>query len=343
MSASPEKSTTEWCAGLPLVQQRPLTLEERDDLRREVVRRRGRGIGIVALFLVLGTLFAFAAARTSPTAEAAQSVLTVGLILLLMVGLPATILLARDAFRQSKALSRDLKAGTVKRFAGPLPDVSHDRTLQQLRQRGLLSAGPGEDGALEVLSASGRIWRVHDRPVAGWLVTQTVEVAETPPFAHIAAQWLQPVRKEDGATLFAGARDLSAAECEELCRYARRLWLRLLPLALGLTLWLCMPITVLIVRGNLYSRLDWIRFVFLAAVTISCDVSFAASLLASRRLRRDERAGRVLIVRLEGDTPLETEANAEPPVEAGTIELLPVSRWVWTENGSPATWRKLRT
>jgi hypothetical protein len=350
MSRSPEETSTAWCAGLPLVLQRPFTADEQESLRREARHVRLRGLGVVALFLTLVGLFAGVVIRTDPSMEAMQVVLAVWAILLLAAGLPVTLLMARDSFRRGKGLSGDLRSGIVLRFAGPFAPhaVIEDETRQSLRRARLVPDQPLSEWSLELLPISGRVWRVHGQPVRPWIVAQTVEVANTPPFADIAAQWLEPVAQDDGTTLLAGQRELSRAERDELRRYSQRLWRRPLPVAVGLTLWLCMPIAVLIMEGDLHSRSDGARFIWLAAVTAITDYHFISALLLSRKMRADERAGRVIIVRVADAAPPislpdKTEGIGNQSGDGSEVaEVLPVSHRVWTESGRPAAWRMTR-
>jgi hypothetical protein len=96
----------------------------------------------------------------------------------------------------------------------------------------------------------------------------------------------------------------------------------------------------------------WIRFAFLAAVTLWIDFHWLRALWIARRLQQDAFEGQVLIFRArpgsalvpsEGDRPqpdepLDEEGDPEPV----TVEVLPRSQWCWTEAGRPAAWRTVR-
>jgi hypothetical protein len=114
-------------------------------------------------------------------------------------------------------------------------------------------------------------------------------------------------------------------------------------MALGLTVWVSMPISVLILDGNLHSWRDWVEFVILAVLTIVVDTYFVQAVWQSGRLRADARLGHVIIVSQdeEPSSPLSTanDHHSTPTI----IELLPTSRWMWTEDGQPAPWRVVRS
>jgi hypothetical protein len=275
-------------------------------------------------------------------------------MLLLMVCMPVQALLARDAFRRSRGLRRDLSVGVVKRFAGRLgPDTVADETLLFLQKARLIPRDAEGEWWIEVLAGSGRVWRVRGELVRHWIVALSAEVPEPPPVAAVAAQWLEPVAESQEGTLLGGRRELSEAEREELRRFAGRLWRHPLPWAVGFTLWLSMPVTVLIFAGHSDSGVDWwIRFAFLAAVTLWIDLHLLRALWIARRLQQDAREGQVLIFRTHpGPAPVPSEGGLTKPDEPlekerdllpETVEVLPQSQWCWTEDGRPAAWRTVR-
>lgn len=342
-----EGRTREWCSGLPLVHRRSLSEAERERIRREAGVLRRRGCRDVILFLASFSVVLVIAPQTDRGAQPAQNVLTVGFVLWILVGLPVTLLLARDSFTRGRQLRRDLRHGTVKRFAGASPLV--DDTFRRLWRAHLAPDQQGDEWTLEVLPASGRVWRAMDLPVPFWMVVQTVEVAEPPPFAEIASQWLSPIEQEGEATLMIGQRELSREEREEMCRYSRRLWQGLLPLATCLTLWLSVPVTLMIGNGSIHIHpLNRLRLVFLAICTAAVDYELVSALRLAHRMRRDESDGRVVIVRIVKDSSRaclhdagagDAAKQQDGEEKRDVAEVLPMSRRLWTENGRPSAWR----
>src|SRR5205814_7331358 len=131
--------------------------------------------------------------------------------------------------------------------------------------------------------------------VGGGMVAGPVGTAAGPRGAAVAAGWLERVARSDGATVLAGARELSDAERDEIRRVARRLWRRPLPYAIGLTLWLAIPLTFLLLGHRFTADLERARFAFLAVITLAVDLRFFSSLRSARLLERDAGAGRVMI------------------------------------------------
>ncbi|HET9471347.1 MAG TPA: hypothetical protein VFO24_09605, partial [Usitatibacter sp.] len=157
--------------------------------------------------------------------------------------------------------------------------------------------------------------RVMGQPVRRWIVAPTTEVASSPPGAAIAAQWLEPIAHNDAATLLRGQRELSTAEREELRRFARRLWRRPLPFAIGFTLYFFVPLATLLQEGLRESRADGFLFLLMAWVTLRIDTAFARALWHARRLEQDAREGRIVILRTDPITPPVTD-EAPPPESA---------------------------
>lgn len=333
-------TVNEWCAGMPLVEKRPFSSEERERLEREAKRLRRQGWFVVWLYPVLVAFFALIATQGDTSSSLVQTILTGGAILLFL-GLPLIILIARDSFRRSRGLFGDLKAEYIKRFVGPpVADSGENETLHTLLRRRMLSADAAEWN-LELLPASGRLWRIMDRPVAKWITVETVEIAETPEFASLAAEWLQPVARSEEGTLLGGERDMSEAERDELRTYAKRLWTRPLPFAIGLTLWFSIPLVMLLLSGDPERKISWFRFIFLGTMTLITDISFALAVRNARLLRQDAEVGRLYILRLESSaTPSLSPEVAEKP--SALVEKLPFSGWDWTREGKPAGWRMTR-
>src|SRR5207244_1975476 len=102
-----------------------------------------------------------------------------------------------------------------------------------LVRRGLVARESEEPQWIEVLPASGLIWRVNGVRPKRWLAVTPVNVAPTPELSRIAAEWVQPLPTSDEVQLYYNQRPMSPAEMEELGRYRRRLILRPLPIALA--------------------------------------------------------------------------------------------------------------
>jgi hypothetical protein len=248
------------------------------------------------------------------------------------------ILHARSALQRARALRHDAHEGVADRFEGPLPMAAESEpTLRRLLKRGLLDLHTLEPQWIEVLACSGKVWRVNGHRPGGWVSAPCVEVAPTPEFAGIAAEWLS--LENSNEEVRTTQRDLSAPEVEELRRYARRLSRRrLLPAALFAAwatagLWSGPPIAP---GGSGSDLFQMILVGLLATTAFVLYLALFRWFFLSYRLGRDAQIGRVVIVRVPVPPDEETR-EAEP--EHRVLEFLPSSRGLWTTDGHPAPWR----
>ena len=289
--------------------------------------------GFEKLGNILGTAITTAPADFALSVDETKGALVVGGILLGVVIGPFLLLGVRDIVQRRKALLSDLSAQSVKRFAGVFtPGTGGEAFRQRLPRPQFAPDQTTGEWSIEVLAASGRVWRVQDQPVKMWMMVPIVQVAQTPEMASIAAQWLQPVARSEQGTLLSGRRDLSPGERDELRRFARRLWLRPLPAALGLSLWLGALLGLMLSQGRLPPTIDGrVHLAFLALLTVVSDALLASALRTARRMCQDAHAGQVIIVQVE-----QVAEGREP---SDVVEVLPLAGRQWTAAGRPAAWR----
>jgi hypothetical protein len=210
-------------------------------------------------------------------------------------------------------------------------------TLRRLLKRGLLDARTLEPQWIEVLTCSGKVWRVNGQRPGSWVSAACVEVAPTPEFAGIAAEWLSLEDGEDDVRT--SQRDLSAPEVDELRRYSRRLARRrLLPTTLFAAwatagLWSGQPNSPAVPGSDLPQAL---LVSLIATIAFVLYLALFRWFYLSYRLGRDAQIGRVVIVRVP--VPADDEDRQAEP-EHRVLEFLPSSRGLWTSDGRPAPWR----
>lgn len=341
--------TTEWCAGLPLVRQRPFEPEEQEYLQTLAHRLRWGGIMAVLAYPLVVALFGIAGWVVTASTEM-FNVMISGILSLIVYG-PMMALIIRDTIVRCRAVAGDLRCGYVQQFAGAMsPDTDGDKTIIKLREKRIVPKTGMEQWSLELLPASRRVWRVQEQRVKPWIVATVVEVAQTPEMAAIAAQWLQPITREGGETLLSGRRELSQGERDELQRYARRLWLRPLPTAVGLTLWASLRIIGQNVNHHAYTSMDQAGGALVVFLAFSADLVFIGTLQFALRLLKDAQQGQVVIVGVENkpapDFIMDVENNTLPdstPASGSNVstvrEILPQSRREWTRASQPSAWR----
>jgi hypothetical protein len=336
----PETGVTEWSWGVPLTGERALEAAERATLSGWARRMQGlTALSWLALG-ALGAAFAVAADRANPASALQQDTLAVWMILLIAGCLPLAMILTRRWVRRSVALWRDIRHGAVRCYSGPFDErfPGNDAAVRKLVQGDLLPVLPKRNWSIEVLPNSRRVWQIDGKAVPAWIEAPPAQLAQTPAFSAIAAEWLQPVGRTPDGEVLGGRRDLSEAERQELTRHGARAWRRPLPWAVAMTAWLALPLLLLASQRRLGNDADMIRFIFIAAFTGAADWLLIKGALIARKLARDRRLGHVVILRLSPAATRKDDAKNDD--DDGPVEILPASGFIWTQSGQPAHWRK---
>jgi hypothetical protein len=330
--------------GLRRAGRRALTLAERRAVRGQSRRRWGLLAGaVIGCWIAL--LLAMGVGAAVEDAEGAARLMLAGVTLLLLVGAIAVFLAARHFLAESRALARDARRGSVQQFQGTLPtEAGDDPRLRSLFEAGLVKRDPEAVQSFEILPHSGILWQANGARPRRWisfLPPEPVEVAETPAFAAMAAEWAEPLGGDETPARV-GQRDLSPDEVRELRQQTRRALRVRLVWIIPYNLWFWIVIGLALRQGHLPRASGWsfwhdfVSFLLLGGIAIAGDVALARSFREAGRHARDARIGRVVILRsplMPADGP-----EAAPPA-CVTLELLPVSEAVWTVDGEPAGWR----
>ena len=339
-----EERTEAEDAGFRRAGRRALTPAE-----RRAVRGRARwlwakfGGAVLAFWLVL--FFALGTGVFIEEAQGAARLVAILLTALLFVGTIALFLAARYFLGDSRTLARDARRGYVQRYTGILPPADGvDSRLHSLLEAGLLKRDRAAPQWLEVLPHSGFLWQVNGARPRRWIPfmpPQPVEVAETPAFAAVAAEWTEPV-SGDGTPVRAGQRELSPDEVRELRQQLRRALRVRLVWVIPCNLWFWTVLVLGLREGHFPRPSGWAfwhdaaSFLLLGVVAILGDLVLVRGLREAWLHAREARIGQVVILR----SPLvDDEAEEGTPTAWVTLELLPLSEAVWTIDGEPARWR----
>ena len=333
-----------WCCGLPKVGTRVLGANE-----VAVVRKLAWRLLAKALLVLIGLCGFLAYVIWLATVLDRSWVL--GPLVMMIVGtatllsVPWFLIENASPLRRSLKLLRDAQVGVVNVFQGAISSADQFDDIQKaLMKDGRLIVSPERVQTVEAFPLSRRIWRVNDRWIAPWMQADWTEVAEQPPFAAIAAQWLVP--SVNAPDINIGQRELSRVEQTELRDRARNAWRRPLPLAIALNLWLFWPLEAFVFLGRIPHVSDWSGGVLTHLWAVVVDVSLFFGIRRTRGLLKDLDAGMLHIVEYdpESGTPVSTDSGGEsaPDHPRSIVEYLPRSRRTWTENGTPASWRRYR-
>jgi|GEM_PF-5353881 len=334
----------ETCLGLPLVEERPLSEDERVTLKSEAKRAFGLACAwgcaspFVFLFVVIlcGSLF--------PDDNSPSSLLIFlgAIAMTLAFALAAAfILFANDRYKFRKTNKQDLRNGHLKRYHGFAPGLDIPETEVSpapMSKIADVEFALFEPITLEVFSGSRRLWRVNGTPVKKLLLLPEERTAPLPELAQTTAKWVEPARVVAANTLDisqSGRRDLSQEEQGELRRRARTVWRKPAAGAFLFTAYFGgFAIAQWMAKASLH--LEWSAYI-LIALTLWIDANFAKIAWWAWRLSRDATDGMVIITRFPDQMQGEEIARKGP-----VIEWLPHSKSNWSINGDPAPWRLRR-
>jgi hypothetical protein len=227
-----------------------------------------------------------------------------------------------------------MQAGLVSVYRGVLAERNKlEPTQLGLLATHLLRLDKGEDQTIELLKSSRVVWRVNGWPTKRTIQPTLTEVAVTPKFAAIAAQWLEPVSRHEKSILYGGKRELSDNEKRELKRFVRRLVTR------PATSSLPVAFLSLALAANLYHAHEIDHdpmFWFFLIGGLSNVMLYLFQIRQARRFGDDLRVGYVGIRRIGSTDPVEMSGEPTEP----DIEFLPVTGMLWTKSGEPAIWRR---
>src|SRR4051794_27460922 len=190
---------------------RVLTEEECAEVSRLGAHGRLRG----ALMLLPIPFLFLTCVRALPLLadlKEAWILLTVFVLGVLLGLTPLLLLKARDRLREGRELGRDARSGFVELF-GRVTVEESETFGGAARPEGQSVLGKAR--CFEVLPNSGLVWRVDGIRVSGWQHARRAAAADPPPYAAIAAEWVEPIAGVGDGAVHLGHRELSTAEQKE--------------------------------------------------------------------------------------------------------------------------------
>lgn len=277
------------------------------------------GAGVLALLFCLVPMLLWALVFDQQLDEQGWSGQVVAAVLALLgIGLPIVVMLwLRGRYVARRDLRGDLRAGRALLFASPSTHTAPETVV--------------ENQQLEVLAASRWLLRRDGKAVAGFETAEIYEAAAPPAGARryaVPQAWQQGL----GEGFSVERRRLSPAERVELAAHIARLkrpslFLIFMAGLLGVALLAAVSMGMELAKRpprELFSALIWTFGLLLNLWFYGRDLRLA------RRLEIDRGNEWVVIY--------EEEDNKEN--QRATVEVLPASAAVWTEDGQPSGWRR---
>lgn len=321
-----------WCGGCRRTGVRRLTPEERawiERLRARNLRLAALGLGIVPA----GAAVAFALLVYAPDRSGLWSAIgmTADLYVILL-GIPVSILMVRDAVNAYRQFGRDLAGGDAWCFEPPAPAARDAAETGPPAGGAAAGTGPLDPdagpAAFAVLPHSRRLVD----PSGGRREPPRADVIETD--SQAANGWYAPLSLEvrgPGPVPEFRQRALSGTERAELARLARSLQWPGPGTVLGAA-GLVVVVWAFVAGGRTGGPrpplLEFLSAALWTALCVHALFRYGLCLRLAARIRRDVAAGVVV---------------HEPGRGGAGTEFLPFSLLRWKEGGAPADWRDRRT
>ncbi len=328
-----ENHTSLWCASLPCIEEAPMIERERQrvsKLRRAAALMFALRLSFAALSLAGFVLLAAWVSTQGGEPPAWTSLF--GLVFLF--ALPLFLFASARGLSELRALTRDLAAGRVRRFAGQLSNydsLALDSDLALLFRRGLLRGEPGKEEELVVLPHSGQLLYAGARWAPRGVQLSMRRVADPPEAPSKLSLPQEYLALSTDHNVQLARRRMTDSEAAELSDHARALrrpggsfWWVWAFVAVALGAW----------HGEGYRVPPSSLGVPIALVAAGIAIwSTIRRVRLSLRIDRDVALGWVLTV--DRGRP-----DGESELPALGVETLLHAQLDWTVNQRPAAWRR---
>lgn len=254
----------------------------------------------------------------------------------MLVGIPISILKAKDCFHYAAVLSRTLRVGSVRRFVGAFDykfwnEETLDRLWMKLLNKKLIEPGVTDALEIEVYPQDEYIYGLNQNCLSSFFAVHLTQASAVP---TAAARFRAPAEFQlETEESIVERRRLTAEEQKELQRYARQTRRRSLiysPICLWFVASVSWKITVTFLSWN-ESKLLTLSLLLIAAIAL-----FLQTRKRVNAFIQDAENGWVLIVEYPAMDESETNIGHQP----ATVEFLIHAGYEWTIDGKPASWRK---
>ena len=231
-------------------------------------------------------------------------------------------------------LFRDLRNNHMESYEGCFNNNMHaTRSITTLIRNGLFHPITDKSQSMEVLASSGLIWSVNGVRQRFWLTAPIVETAEEPSYAVIAADWVMPLDPKRNDLAYVNQRQMTSDEKTELVHYIRVLLRKNLLMTLLMNAWFAYSLV------QVYFHREGVDLFFIIALFIAStwDIALFTRLMQVAKFKGDLKMGILVIARMPDK--IEKIPESQVPTLSTRTEFLPISRYLWSREGIPATWR----
>lgn len=320
-----------------------MTIEELASLRHR--RKRLRIAAVIWLiatpfWTLLGLAFGFLIGVIEGIVANSNSFSQVALflssILGLLLGIPVSILKAKDSFHFAAILSRTMRTAAVRQFAGKFDyrfwnEDTLEKLLEKLIKKRLIEPDTTDFLEFEVYPLDEYIYRLNQNQLNSFFPVHLTIAAAVP---LDAARFGAPAEfQPETEGSFVERRRLTTEEQNELQSYARQTLRRRLiysPVILWCFTSVAWSVSTKFLSGNVSSLLTGL------VLAVTAIVLFLQTRKQVNAFNSDAENGWVLIA----EYPLMDKSEPVIDNQLATVEFLIHAGHEWTMNGKPASWRK---
>ena len=330
-----------WCLGLPYEGVRELTGDEVAHLKLRIssFRRLSVTYALVfgALFLTL-FIYLYKNALFYKMPESFDATFAVFMLIGALTPLAGAI--SADYFIKARALKRDLSKGFIYQFSGIIGGSEEiGRAQHSLIKSGLLTSQGNTAQQIEVLPASGAIFKANRIVPDRWIRAEIGEAVTSPKRPFILALPKEMLGVAIVGKLKLMRRRMSSDEKKELLDHIQRMHVP----QISFVLYAVLLTAILMLSYINLPTAEWLKgnpafLVLCATLFFLMLFVYATTILRARKLTKDSELGWLIIFPLDGKPAFK---GCDPATTQA--ELLPISFGAWNVAGKPSLWRLMKS
>jgi len=323
-----------WRAGLRFAGSREFTGREKKELKAIILKKALFSLISLLSVPVCSVLLAFPIAmlRLMGRDYAREFVNIMGVAIPIFLA-GALIFTVINLIRMI-SLFRDLRNNRMESYEGRFDENAHvTRSITTLIRNGLFYPVTNKPQTMEALASSGLIWSVNGVRQRLWLTAPVVETAEEPSYAAIAADWVMPLDPKRNDLAYVNQRQMTSDEKTELIHHIRVLLRKNLFLTVMMNAWFAYNL----VQVRFHREEVDLLFILALFIASTWDMALFTRLMQVAKFKGDLKMGILVIARMPDK--IEKIPESQVPSLSTRTEFLPISRYLWSREGVPATWR----
>lgn len=323
-----------WRAGLKFVDSREFTRQEKKEINALILRKALFSLLCLVSIVLLFGLSAFSAAIMDILGHDSMHMFSSVMAFVIPIYIAGAMICSAFNLIRVMTLFRDLRKNRMESYAGQFDENAiKPRSMNALIRNSLFLPVSERPQTMDALAGSGLIWSVNGIRQRYWLTVPMMETAEEPSYAAIAAEWVVPLDPTRTDLAYVNQRQMTSDEKSELVHYIRVSLKKNLFMTLFMNTWFVYSVDQVLTQ---HQGLD-LFFALSLFVASTWDISLFTRLVRIAKFNGDLKMGILVIARMPDK--IEKMPESQVPSLSNRTEFLPISRYLWSREGIPATWR----